>query len=84
MTVTEKIREIHSNGYCVLKAHLAKATVDAGDASMWSNSFGSTCSDRARAAADIKHAKPWPQQCGKAAVVALKSSSPEDAGIGPV
>jgi len=58
--------------------------VDPDDASMWSKSLCSPCSNRAGAAADVKHAKPWPQQCGKAAVVALKSSSPEDAGIGPV
>jgi hypothetical protein len=58
--------------------------VDADDSSVWSNSLCSPCGNRAGAAADIKHAKPWPQQCGEATVVPLKSSSPEYARIGPV
>jgi hypothetical protein len=58
--------------------------VDAEDTSVWSNSLCNSCGNRAGAAADIKHAKPRPQQCGKAAVVPLKISSPKDAGIGPV
>jgi hypothetical protein len=59
-------------------------SVDADDASMWSNSLCSACGNRAGTAAYVKYAKPLPQQCGKAAVVPLESSSPEDAGIGPV
>src|SRR5215469_2071353 len=35
MTVTEKIREIDSKGYCVLKAHLPKATVGACREAFW-------------------------------------------------
>jgi hypothetical protein len=65
-----------------VKKHLV--SIDADDMSMWSNSLRNACGNRARAAANIKHKKPWPQQFGKAAVVSLKGSSSENARVGPV
>jgi ectoine hydroxylase-related dioxygenase (phytanoyl-CoA dioxygenase family) len=35
MIVSEKIRDIHKNGYCVLKAHLPKPAVDACREAFW-------------------------------------------------
>jgi hypothetical protein len=49
--------------------------VDADYVPVWSNSLCNASSNGAGAAADVKHAKPWPQQFGKAAMVPLKSSS---------
>jgi hypothetical protein len=58
--------------------------VDADHVSVWSNRLCGARGNGAGAAADIEYRKPWPQPFGKAAVVPLKSSSPEDARIGPV
>jgi hypothetical protein len=65
-----------------VKKHLV--SIDADHVSMRSNSLRNACGNRAGTAADIKHKETWLQQFGEAAVVSLKSSSSEDARIGPV
>ncbi len=65
-----------------LEKHLI--SIDTDYVPMWSDSLCNPSGNGAGATADIKHSKPRPQEFGKAAVVPLKGSSPEDSRIGPV
>jgi hypothetical protein len=58
--------------------------IDADHLSVRSNRLRHACRDCTAAAAGIQHAKSWMKDLGKPPVVALKRSSPEYTGIGPV
>jgi len=69
---------------CPGKFEKCLVAVDANYVSVWCNSLRNTRCNCAGATADVKHAEPWMKKFGKAAVISLKGSSPEDARIGPV
>ena len=58
--------------------------IDAHHVSTWSDGLRNACGNRTGAAANIQHRQSRPQPFGKGAVVLLKRSPPQDAGIGPV